>query len=70
MLGPATSPSTPCAIYNKFITHRRSGYCMEHSLFFNYRLPGLGFTVWNAGARVPRHSTVFRQGITWARPTS
>lgn len=42
----------PPAIYEKFITKRRGGYCMEQNLFFNYMLRGLGFKAYCAGARV------------------
>ena len=42
----------PQAVYDKFITRRRGGYCMEQNMFFNHMLRGLGFNVYSAGARV------------------
>lgn len=39
-------------LYEKIVTHRRGGYCMEVNGFFNAVLRGLEFTVYSAGARV------------------
>lgn len=42
----------PQAVFDKFITCCRGGYCMEQTLFFAYMLRGLGFKFYSAGARV------------------
>lgn len=39
-------------LYEKIVTRRRGGYCMENNGFFDAVLRGLGFTVYGAGARV------------------
>jgi arylamine N-acetyltransferase len=51
---PHTISLDPQAVYDKFITRHRGGYCMEQNVFFAHMLRGLGFTVYSVGARVRR----------------
>jgi arylamine N-acetyltransferase len=44
--------SPPDQLFNKLITRRLGGYCMEQNLFFSHILRSLGYEVYLSGARI------------------
>jgi arylamine N-acetyltransferase len=44
--------SPPDQLFNKLITRRFGGYCMEQNLFFSHILRSLGYEVYLTGARI------------------
>ncbi|KAF3915405.1 hypothetical protein AA313_de0208504 [Arthrobotrys entomopaga] len=44
-------------LFDKIVTHKRGGYCMEMNSLFSHLLATLGYNVWLAPARVSRERT-------------